>query len=537
VTETGASRPADRYIRLTVGNYRCFPASRPLRFTFRPGFTSLIGPNNAGKSTLLKFLYEFRDLMARVPTELATTLRSSGAAAFNFPPEVTDTREVASRLEQGDIWARIEVSGYGKTADPAIRGTSLVLRILRGQNTYRSEAYLGDRRVEFSDSGIATPGDFRYQQGPLQVDLGEVASALSSLRNTIYIGPFRNAVNVGARSQYYDLDIGQAFITQWRQRQTGNDRAANEATERLSETIRTIFGFESLTIMPTPGDETLAVFINRVSRRLNEVGAGLAQFVVCLANAAVRQPDWILIDEPEMNLHPRLQSEFLRALGSFANEGVVFATHVLGLARSHTENVYSLRLIRDGETDVEPYAHTARLAEFLGELGYESLREIGFDRLLLVEGPSDLLAIKELLRKYGKEAKTVVFHLGGGDRATAMASAELAEVKQITDRVSVLIDSERNAEGEAIGRGRQALVDACRSTNIPILVLKRRALENYFPDRALKFVFGPGINALGPYDTMSIGSRWNKQENWRVASAMTRDDLIGTDLGNFLDDL
>ena len=107
-----STRPADRYIKLTIGNYRCFRSSHPVVFLLRPGFTSFIGANNAGKSTLLRFLYEFRDLLTRIPSELPNSLRPGANSGFNFPSEITDPHEVASRIEEGGIWFRIESSGY-----------------------------------------------------------------------------------------------------------------------------------------------------------------------------------------------------------------------------------------------------------------------------------------------------------------------------------------------------------------------------------------------------------------------------------------
>src|SRR6267143_5101234 len=49
-------------IEITLKNYRCFPDSNPARITLREGFTSFVGVNNAGKSSLLKFFYELRPL-------------------------------------------------------------------------------------------------------------------------------------------------------------------------------------------------------------------------------------------------------------------------------------------------------------------------------------------------------------------------------------------------------------------------------------------------------------------------------------------
>src|SRR5207245_2253754 len=115
--------------------------------------------------------YEFRDLIGRTPGDLTNTLRQSSWAAFNFPPEVTDMYEVASRSDQGDLWVKIETSGYGRTTDPAIRPTSLIIRVRRGQNIYHSDVYVDEKRIEFDDSGISGSADYRFEQGSRRVDL------------------------------------------------------------------------------------------------------------------------------------------------------------------------------------------------------------------------------------------------------------------------------------------------------------------------------------------------------------------------------
>jgi len=48
------------FVDLEIKNYRSFADENPLRLQLRPGFTALIGPNNSGKSSVLKFFYELR---------------------------------------------------------------------------------------------------------------------------------------------------------------------------------------------------------------------------------------------------------------------------------------------------------------------------------------------------------------------------------------------------------------------------------------------------------------------------------------------
>src|SRR5437870_5229296 len=56
-------------VEITLKNYRCFQDAEPATFRIGGGITAFVGPNNAGKSTLLKSLYELRGLFAALADE------------------------------------------------------------------------------------------------------------------------------------------------------------------------------------------------------------------------------------------------------------------------------------------------------------------------------------------------------------------------------------------------------------------------------------------------------------------------------------
>ncbi len=355
------------------------------------------------------------------------------------------------------------------------------------------------------------------------------------LASTLYIGPFRNAINVGTKESYFDIDIGQAFIKAWRNWKTGPSWKQNEAAFQLTQDIRRIFDFNQLEINASSDDQTLKYLVNGRSFSLSALGSGLAQFVLVLANAATKRPAFILIDEPELNLHPSLQLDFLTTLGSHASRGVLFATHSYGLARARAQSVYTLRYDPDAGSEVSMLESTPRLSELLGELGYSAYRELGFDKILLVEGVTEVLAVQQFLRMYGKDHKIVLLPLGGSSLINGSREQELNEIKRITPHIHSLIDSERTASGAPLAKSREEFVTVCNNLNIPCHVLERRATENYLTEAAVKSVMGNKYQALAPYESLkTLTPTWDKGDNWRIARAMKKDDLDGTDLGEFL---
>ena len=104
-------------LRYSLSNYRCFPDSRRAELLIEPGFTSFVGANNAGKSTLLRSIYELRPFFERLanghgpffgegaPNELPLQGVSDAQEVFNdrndrplaisLSPEVHEPRAVS----------------------------------------------------------------------------------------------------------------------------------------------------------------------------------------------------------------------------------------------------------------------------------------------------------------------------------------------------------------------------------------------------------------------------------------------------------
>jgi len=104
---------------------------------------------------------------------------------------------------------------------------------------------------------------------------------------------------------------------------------------------------------------------------------------------------------------------------------------------------------------------------------------------------------------------------------------QLGEITRVSQKVYALIDSERTQAGEQVGADRQGFADACSKLNIPCHILERRAIENYLPERAIRAVKNSDkYRALSPYEALrGADPAWAKEENWRIARSMTKDDL------------
>jgi AAA15 family ATPase/GTPase len=523
-------------IKLSIKNYRRF--QKPAHITLRKGFISFLGVNNSGKSSILKFFHEFRPIFTRLANEYQLGDVFSGAVlSFKAPPAVFEFEEMFCDRNERDIEVLIEFDAVNPNSKVAVP-IKLAVNLSRTTKNWHCKLQIAEHTYTRGTNGVTfNNARVEFEQIVTLTD-SSFMHVFRVLSNCMYIGPYRNIINVGTNEDYYDIQVGQSFVRLWRAKKTGNSRSDYKATNQITKDIQNIFDFRSLEINPSNDDQTLQVIINDNSYKLPEVGAGIAQFIIVLANAALRRPSYVLIDEPELNLHPSLQLNFLTTLASYATEGILFSTHSIGLAQASSDVIYSVRKPSEETSEVTEYEATPHLSEFLGELSFSGYRELGFDKVLLVEGPSEVKVIQQWLRLYRSAHKIVLLHLGGDNTFLATSDVELQEIKRISNNIYALIDSELDAANASLAAHRQAFVTRCEQAGIVCKVLERRATENYFTERAIKESVGSQFRELKHYESLnSVTPKWRKKENWRIAREMTLEEIDASDLGQFLKSL
>ena len=540
-------------VKITIKNYRCFSDTKPAQFILKNGLTSFIGVNNAGKSSLLKFFYEFRNLFSTGITN--AVIDKSRSCGFTLPSEVRDSQEIFCNGNDRPLSIEIDLLHciVLETNYPAIRKIKII--VFRKANSYYIELYSDNGIINIdrsnssdSNSTLVVAGD--YLSGNVACfDISHIIKIIDSLKSTFYIGAFRNAINPFNssdlaqqrtiqewHSRYYDINIGAQLIQSWKEYKLGINRQSRQEAIELTKQICRIFRFNSLDILTSANERDFLFIIDEQSYNLSDIGSGIAQFFVVLANIAIKQPSFILIDEPEINLHPSLQLEFLNILESYASNGVLYATHSVGLAR-HADQVYSV-FKEDNISNIREFEKHSLLSELLGELSYSAYRELGFKKVLLVEGRTEIKVMQQFLRKYDRDHEFFIVSLGGSQYICGHSEDELREFMRTSDKIFAIIDSEKTAEDQNLDSSRQAFVNICNNLSIDCHILEHRATDNYFPDIVIKQVKGQNFQALTPYQKLGETTQgiqhWAKSENWRFAQAMTKEQLEETDLGIFI---
>ncbi|HYX28801.1 MAG TPA: AAA family ATPase [Pyrinomonadaceae bacterium] len=259
-------------------------------------------------------------------------------------------------------------------------------------------------------------------------------------------------------------------------------------------------------------------------------GKGLQDLLVILYFALSKTRGLLLIEEPEVHLHPEMQRRLLAHLRSNTESQYIFSTHSnVFLDGALTDRVFLTRF--DAEVLV---SDATSKTTFLHDLGYSPVDNLVSDLIILVEGPSDVPVIEEFLKKRGLyETYSIKLWPLGGD---IMAKAEIdLTVFAQSHHVLALVDGDPGS-----GKVRKRFQTKCSDLNIECARLKRYSIENYFSLRALRQVFGSQIpdaitEILGNEKLESQIGINVKSNNRSIAREMNLEEIAGTDLGKFFD--
>ena len=526
-------------IDVKLSGYRCFSPANPAVLELREGFTALIGLNNSGKSSLMKALYELRDVFNKL-TENSDAFRQAVAHGVDYAlqSEIGDPLDVFWQFSTEDAFIEITLPSVYKTVPDAL--WKATIRLMRGSPSPRFKLTLhSPQGVEMNIKTVAFEGNShtRLAHEGIRADLTHLFSAFALLARCVYCPSIRHAtafVPDTRSGKLYDIAVGKPFIDNWRLYQTGDNKASTELIDSLVTDIQKLFRYERLQIQASAHGRDLLVVANGKSLRLSDLGTGISQFVVLLGNVAFKQPSWLLIDEPETNLHPALQLQFMQALAMRTKLGVVFATHSLGLARQVAQSIYTLSQ-KGGESLVRRIENTTNLAELIGELSFGRI-DFSARKILLVEGQTDVLVFEALLSMVNKEHEFAILALGGRSGISAKRMTELEHILALNLSVFAIIDSESESETASLEEPRRDFKQTCEKLGIDCHVMHRRSIENYFNTRAIHAALGiPHHRELKHFEDLDeIPHHWPKRDNWRIARAMRLEEIKSSDLGEWL---
>jgi hypothetical protein len=120
-------------LEIEVKNFRCFSDAAPVRWALRPGFTSLVGVNNSGKSSLHRFFHDFRQIFSILSSPNGNLFASSlgGQETVNVL-SVRDPEEVYSNTNDRDMHLRFALDEAYRRSESGPVPSAVLVTVRRG---------------------------------------------------------------------------------------------------------------------------------------------------------------------------------------------------------------------------------------------------------------------------------------------------------------------------------------------------------------------------------------------------------------------
>lgn len=267
----------------------------------------------------------------------------------------------------------------------------------------------------------------------------------------------------------------------------------------------------------------------------SDSGLGLSDVLIMVSMFNLVEANVFLLEEPENHLHATYQKRLLRYISSLKSKQFFITTHSSVFLNT---NMVDKIFYCENNGQILLSDQTSK-SEIIDSLGYSVTENLVADIIVLLEGPTDIPVIKEMLKWFEiDEIHNIKFWPLGGD---IMASLDLSVFAE-RNNVFALIDSD---PGSSVQRTRFAA--NCAQNGIYCKKLKRYSLENYFPLEAIRKVFPEQIpdelESISASESVDVQVGFKekdktiKTKNAEIVKHMGIRDIEGTDIYGFLEDI
>lgn len=260
-------------------------------------------------------------------------------------------------------------------------------------------------------------------------------------------------------------------------------RGGTEVLRNIQETVSALLGVQ---IDAFRGEKAAELDVDDFLVEVN--GSGIREALRLLLDFEFKKPKIFLIEEPEVHLHPALETSVMQYLKKISlNCQVFITTHSTNfLDMGEIKNVYLVS--RSESTHVQTLDLEEAQIMIPKELGIRLSSLFMYDRLVFVEGPSDESVIREFASTLGSnfgQSNVGFVHLRGIRNFVSYAAEEtLNFLSKRQVKMWFIIDKDERDESEI-----KSLEEKLKG-KATLVALRKREIENYllFPRAIAEFI-------------------------------------------------
>jgi hypothetical protein len=243
---------------------------------------------------------------------------------------------------------------------------------------------------------------------------------------------------------------------------------------------------------------------------IEALGSGIHEVFMLASEVVLRSGSTILLEEPEVHLHPHLQRRFMRFIMDDTKNQFFITTHSATIIDTAGAQVFGVRSDGDG-AHVRALVTSQDRFNACRELGFKASDLLQTNCVVWVEGPSDRIYIQSWISAVAPDLVegldySIIFY---GGKLLSHLSAEDREVEDFISilplcrRAAMILDSDFSGSGQTLRATKLRVIEELRSVGGFSWVTAGREIENYYPHDDRETV----VRAVHPTAARLTGNR------------------------------